>query len=78
MDSVTHRMLSRSGFFQHTGYKSHCANYWFSGKIQDRFLTNEREILEITERFLSRTEQIIKTSLRFEKCVTDWDIRKKL
>jgi hypothetical protein len=77
-DVVAHRMLVAQWIFLCTGYRSHCANYWFSGQLQDQFLTNWRGILKIPERFLSRTNQIIKTSLIFAKCVTDWEIRRNL
>jgi hypothetical protein len=91
---VAHRMLSRSGFsrpvgcrawdvivqwiFLRTGYRSHCANYWFSGQLQDQFMTNWRGILKIPESVLLRTNQIIKNSLRFVKCVMVWYIRRNL
>jgi hypothetical protein len=72
------RIFSRRGFchaedfvtqriFLCTGYRARCVNDWFSGQLQDHFLTNWRGILKIPERFLSRTNQIIKTSLIFEK-----------
>jgi hypothetical protein len=88
-DVVVHRMLSCIGcsfaedfiaqwIFLRTGYRSHCENDWFSGQLQDQFLTNWRGILKIPERFLSRTNQIIKTSLIFSKCVMDWEIRRNL
>jgi hypothetical protein len=68
---VVHRMLScaedviAQWIFLRTGYRSRCANDWFSGQLQDHFLTNWRGILKIPERFLLRTNQIIKTSLIF-------------
>jgi hypothetical protein len=43
-----------------TGYRSRYANDWFSGQLQDHFLTNWRGILKILERFLFRTNQIKK------------------
>jgi hypothetical protein len=71
-DFFAQRILSRRGFScaQATGHAA--ANDWFSGQLQDHFLTNWRGILKIPERFLSRTNQIIKTSLRFEKSFIFW------
>jgi hypothetical protein len=64
--------------FLHTGYRSRCANDWFSGQLQDHFLTNLRGILKIPERFLLRENQIIKTSLIFEKSFIGFDIQRNL
>jgi hypothetical protein len=90
-DVVTQRMLSckedvccraedvvAQRIFLCTGYRARCVNDWFSGQLQDHFLTNWRGILKIPERFLSRKNQIIKTSLIFEKGVMDWDIRRNI
>jgi hypothetical protein len=76
-DVFTQRMLSHIGFScaQATG---RCVNDWFSAQLQDHFLTNWRGILKIPKRFLSRTNQIIKTSLIFEKGVTDWEIQRNI
>jgi hypothetical protein len=88
-DVVAQRMLSCIGCFHaedvvaqriflRTGYRACCVNDWFSGQLQDHFLTNWRGILKIPERFLSRTNQIIKTSLIFAKGVMDWEIRRNI
>jgi hypothetical protein len=86
---VMHGILSCIGYFHaeyviaqwiflRTDYRSHCENDWFSDQLKDQFMTNWRGILKILERFLSRKKQIIKTSLIFAKCVTDWDIRRNI
>jgi hypothetical protein len=72
------RMSFAQRIFLRTGYRSRCANDWFSGQLQDHFLTNWRGILKIPERFLLRTNQIIKTSLIFEKRFIFWEIRRNL
>jgi hypothetical protein len=88
-DFVAHNTPSRRGFrcaedaialriFLCTRYRVHYVNNWFSGKIQDPFLTKWRGILKIFERVLYRTKQIIKPSLIFSKGVTYWDIRMNL
>jgi len=80
------RIFSRRGFrraedvvvqkiFLRTCYRAHCVNDWFSGKVQYLFMTNWRGILKIPKIFLSRTNQIIETSLIFLKGVIDWEIR---
>jgi hypothetical protein len=53
--------------FLRISYRARYTNDWFSDQLQDHFLTNWRGILKISERFLKRTKQIIKTSLIFEK-----------
>jgi hypothetical protein len=70
-DVVAHRI------FLCTGYRARCANDWFSSQLQDHFLTKWRGILKIPERFLLRTNQIIKTSLIFENRFIFWEISKE-
>jgi hypothetical protein len=61
---VTQRILSCIGFFRAGDFPVH-RHDWFSGQLQDYFLTNWRGILKIPKRFLFRTNQIIKMSLIF-------------
>jgi hypothetical protein len=75
---LLHRGCCRAEDFPVHKLQARCVNDWFSGQLQDQFLTNWRGILKIPERFLSRTNQIIKTSLIFAKCVTDWEIQRNI
>jgi hypothetical protein len=71
-DAVAQRIFLR------TDYRARCVNEWFSAQLQDQVFTNWRGILKIPERFLSRTNQIIKMSLIFAKGVTDWEIQRNI
>jgi hypothetical protein len=57
---VVAQWISSRRIFLHTGYKSHYGNEWFSGQIQDHFMTNWRVILKLRKRVLFRKNQIIK------------------
>lgn len=52
-----------------TGCRLCYVDDWFSVQIQDHFLTNLRGFWKIQDTFLSRIDQIIKTSLKFETSV---------
>jgi hypothetical protein len=87
-DVIVHVISSRSVFHRTVGcahriflctfYKLCCANDWFSDQLQYHFLTNWRGILKIPERFLLRTNQLIKTSLKFENCFIFWETRRNI